>query len=87
MPAKATLGPPSPASLAPTENPITRCLAGFLLPNFRQKKASDYAGLGVSYESGRVRGHFGVMGNQRNKSVLLAVGKLTEALQQFALVQ
>jgi hypothetical protein len=31
-------------------------LAGFLLPNFRQKKASDYAGLGISYESGRVRG-------------------------------
>jgi hypothetical protein len=58
-----------------------------LWSNFRQKKASDNAGSNFRVESGSVCGQFGIMRNQRNKSVLLAVGELAETLQQFAFVQ
>jgi len=88
LPAKATSGPPSPASLAPTGKPHNPLFGGFFIAEFQAKKKPAIT-LAWSFrdESGSVRGHFGVMGNQRNKSVLLAVGELTEALQQFALVQ
>ncbi|EJM65917.1 hypothetical protein PMI30_03056 [Pseudomonas sp. GM50] len=84
MPAKALLRAPSPASLAPTSlGPI----GGFFLAKFQAKKASNYAGLSFRGESGSVCGHFGIMGDQRNQSVLLTVGELAEALQQFAFMQ
>jgi hypothetical protein len=55
--------------------------------DFRQKKASDQAGLSFLAESGRVGGHFSVMSDQRNQGVLLTMGELAEALQQFPFVQ
>jgi hypothetical protein len=55
--------------------------------NPRQKKASARLALGIAVRSGRVCGHFCIVGNQRNEGVLLAVGELSEALKQFALMQ
>ncbi|PTR29585.1 hypothetical protein C8K63_101477 [Pseudomonas sp. GV085] len=68
------------SKLAPTGTTALRRQAVFLCPDFRQKKASDQAGLRFLAESGRVGGHFSVMGDQRNQGVLLSVGELAEAL-------
>ncbi len=86
MPAKAISGPPSPASLAPTRA-INPPIGGFFVPEFQAKKSQRLSWLERSDESGGVCGHFGVVGNQRNECVLLTVGELAEALQQFAFVQ
>jgi hypothetical protein len=62
-------------------------VAGFFVAEFQAKKSQRLSWLERSDESGGVCGHFGVVGNQRNECVLLTVGELTEALQQFAFVQ
>jgi hypothetical protein len=57
------------------------------MAEFQAKKSQRLCWLGFRVESGSVCGHFGVMGNQRNKSILLTMGELAEALQQFTFVQ
>jgi hypothetical protein len=88
LPAKAIVGSPSPASLAPTGKPHDPLPGGFFYARIPgTKKPAITLAWGFRDESGRVCGHFGVMGNQRDKRVLLAMGQLAEALQQFAFVQ
>lgn len=63
------------------------CLKSRLEAKRQAKKSQHEAGLSIFGLSGRVCGHFCVMGNQRNEGVLLAMGELSEALKQFALMQ
>jgi hypothetical protein len=46
LPAKATLGPPSPASLAPTGKPHNPLFGGFFIAEFQAKKSQRLRWLG-----------------------------------------
>ena len=53
----------------------------------KKKPAIMLAWIFLRDKSGSVCGHFGIMRNQRNQGVLLAMGELAEALQQLTFVQ